>query len=945
MRYHDIQIPSSAPANYAGSMDSTANAMFPHVLTSYGHVFPTVNVSDHAHVQLGDIYSGTGDVQGQYQQFLQTLCFPELFQRQESITQAHVGTFEWIFSSDPDEAHMTLPFEPWMVSETHNLYWVAGKAGSGKSTLLEFLGGHDRCSIALRKWAYPKQLLLLKHFFWERGSPMQRNFQGFLRSLLWQFFVLSEQEDGLRLWKQTPNLSQAHAKSSQLLTRTLETVLSLPSLRFCLFIDGLDECSDQDDVLRLLQRFQNLKSVKVCISSRPERKFEIAFSPTPSRPVHVLHLDKMTHADMQKFAQDELLSAYARGVPGLIQEEQIMRLLPRLLTKAQGVFRWLSVAVSSLKEGIEYEDEWEALVERLQEMPGDVFQLYIQMVARSEDNLKRYASSAASILKYLLHTGEDERLTLPGLAWALNAPLRKQVFESDVSYNTLNTLCGRLNLDALKVRIPSHCASLVEIRTENTELRRSNIADMTEPTASYLTHMLQSEQPVVYFIHSTVREFLADTPEGRQLTVSCAQNSNDIKNSFLQSDLILLLCHACGTKQSAKYNQINLRQHLEPIIDMEHYYNHWKLIEGCTAKVLRPSYSDMWYVNYLWISRYERPKLPPSCEDGWLYWCICNNYFFYVKSAMSDPKRPRSAATHSRLLCVIIRSCVLGIPGYQIVTAADAERIMDNVRCILAAGISLDSSVGIMGHTPLHRWAQRFSVLSYCLYMMSFSSTEAINLHTLQDIALLLLKAGATFTIFPLPLQEIFLHPHLRSLGDDEVFCLIRHWDPLAKTAKHINHCCDNDCTVTSTSLISQMEGLENSAESNSQLLILYFDDQRLYKIRRDDQRTLLDLLDMHLDVLESVAHGQSEYYQQYPSIIEVPFYYLNYLGQERLDGILERGSLISKFDNALRILGWSEEDISVMLNDPELRHRHATDNPGALAGDGAISKANDIVP
>ena len=141
------------------------------------------------------------------------------------------------------------------------------------------------------------------------------------------------------------------------------------------------------------------------------------------------------------------------------------------------------------------------------------------------------------------------------------------------------------------------------------------------------------------------------------------------------------------------------------------------------------------------------------------------------------------------------------------------------------------------------------------------------------------------------------------------------------------------------------MEGLENSAESNSQLLILYFDDQRLYKIRRDDQRTLLDLLDMHLDVLESVAHGQSEYYQQYPSIIEVPFYYLNYLGQERLDGILERGSLISKFDNALRILGWSEEDISVMLNDPELRHRHATDNPGALAGDGAISKANDIVP
>lgn len=83
------------------------------------------------------------------------------------------------------------------------------------------------------------------------------------------------------------------------------------------------------------------------------------------RPTHVLHLDKMTHTDMQKSCKTNWLSAYAGGVSGLIQKEQIMCLLPQLLTKGQGVFRWLSVAVNSLKESIEYGDEWEALVEHL----------------------------------------------------------------------------------------------------------------------------------------------------------------------------------------------------------------------------------------------------------------------------------------------------------------------------------------------------------------------------------------------------------------------------------------------------------------------------------------------------------------------------------------------------------------------------------------------------
>lgn len=891
--------------------------------TSYGNIYRAVNISGHAHVQLGDNYTGTASVQTQYQQFLQSLDFPELLLREESVTQAHEGTFEWIFSSIGDDNHTWLPLEPWMMSESHNMYWIEGKAGSGKSTLLGFLCEHNRSSTALQAWAQSEQLLLLKHFFWDHGAPMQRSLQGLLRSLLWQFFYL-EQEEGLRVWKRALDSSQTHARSSQLLTRTLETVLSLQSFKFCLFIDGLDECSDQDDLLRLLQKLELLESVKICVSSRPERKFQVAFSPTSSRHVHVLHLDKMTHRDMQKFAQDELLSVHARGVPGsmLRQEDIIMRLLPRLLSKAQGVFRWLSVAVSSLKEGIEYDDEWSVLVERLKEMPEDVFHLYIQMIARGRDNLKRYASNAASIMKFLLHTDEDERLSLPGLAWAMNAALRHQLFDSDISYASLSTFGEQIELESLKVRIPSRCANLVEVRMENTELARPHSLRPLETTC-FFTRMIQPEQPVVRFIHSTVREFLTETPEGRQLTAGCTQNSNDIKKSFLQSDLVLLLYHASHADRASRSNQGGLQRHLELITDMNIYYNHWRLVEKCIGKVRFPIESDMWYVNYLWVSKYEKPSLPPRCEDGWLYWCVCNAYHSYVRSAVADLQRPRSAPALVRLLCVIIRSCALGISGYRIVTAADAKRLTDDVSHILATGSCLNSSIGIPGRDPLHRWTQKFCVLSYCLYMISFSASDDMTLHALQDIALLLLEAGATFSVSPPSLQEIFLHPHLDAMGDDEIFCLIQQWDPLARIRRHRPNCSNDHCTTTATSLINRIEGSRVSSGPSSQLLMFYLDDQRLYTIHDDDRQTLLDLMDMHLNVLDNVSRGQSEEYQLYPSIIEIPFYYLNYIGQERLDAILSRGYLIASFEDVLRTLAWSEEDIKITFDELELRHWH----------------------
>ncbi|KAK3695658.1 hypothetical protein B0T22DRAFT_478288 [Podospora appendiculata] len=97
------------------------------------------------------------------------------------------------------------------------IFWVFGRAGSGKSTLMKFLADEPGTCEALVQWAEPKQAVIVAHYFWSAGTPMQRSQHGLLQSLL--SMVLSELNSALS---------------------AIAVHQGLPA-KFCFIIDGLNE--------------------------------------------------------------------------------------------------------------------------------------------------------------------------------------------------------------------------------------------------------------------------------------------------------------------------------------------------------------------------------------------------------------------------------------------------------------------------------------------------------------------------------------------------------------------------------------------------------------------------------------------------------------------------------------------------------------------------------
>ena len=137
------------------------------------------------------------------QEIESSLRFPDLFLRQEHIEQGFDGfedSSNWIYDdfpgSDSNSGNSLLDlreprwdsFSKWLRSGT-GVYWISGKAGSGKSTLMSHIcksENLERRNAMLQSWAGDKYLLTPTFFFWNAGSPLQKQVDGLLRSLIYQ---------------------------------------------------------------------------------------------------------------------------------------------------------------------------------------------------------------------------------------------------------------------------------------------------------------------------------------------------------------------------------------------------------------------------------------------------------------------------------------------------------------------------------------------------------------------------------------------------------------------------------------------------------------------------------------------------------------------------------------------------------------------------------------
>ncbi|OAQ79301.1 NACHT domain-containing protein [Purpureocillium lilacinum] len=129
----------------------------------------------------------------------ESLVYPSMNERKNSIQRPHEDSFEWIFHPEYLDARETEDwtferesrrwddFKTWLHTEDEQPYWIRGKAGSGKSTLMKFLITHPETKATLD--ASQPSSVVVSHFLWALGQALQKSIKGIFCSLLHQLLL------------------------------------------------------------------------------------------------------------------------------------------------------------------------------------------------------------------------------------------------------------------------------------------------------------------------------------------------------------------------------------------------------------------------------------------------------------------------------------------------------------------------------------------------------------------------------------------------------------------------------------------------------------------------------------------------------------------------------------------------------------------------------------
>ncbi|RYC58805.1 hypothetical protein CHU98_g7404 [Xylaria longipes] len=416
------------------------------------------------------------DEVARFQRILSTLQFDTRPVRHDSIPEAHVSTFKWIFESR---------FSKWL-RDGDGIFWITGKPGSGKSTLMKFIADHEISNKIANEWAAPKPVVIACHYFWNPGTEMQRSQQGLLRTLLFDIF------------RQCPTLLPLVCPKRWEMAHTVDsdydTVWTIPELsaclqeiadqndstvRFCLFIDGLDEFSgDCVDLCQALQSLSKSRHIKLSVSSRPWNVFQDFFGQNPST---TLSIHELTWEDIRRFAQSRL-EIHPRWETCSISDEDQHQLIHEIADKAEGVFLWAFLVTRSLREGLSNDDTMTDLQRRLRSLPTDLERLFRNLLSGVDPvyhehmagiiQIARFAKSPLSLCLYYHHDKQSES---DDYAYS-----RVQRLQPDDYFKGLNLTNRRIN---------SKTRGLLEVVTL---------------LGNRPVHIQQSVQ----FLHRTVRDFL-----------------------------------------------------------------------------------------------------------------------------------------------------------------------------------------------------------------------------------------------------------------------------------------------------------------------------------------------------------------------------------------------------------------------------------------------------
>ncbi|GIZ49069.1 hypothetical protein CKM354_001210900 [Cercospora kikuchii] len=439
-------------------------------------------------------------------EILRSLKYEEIRDRWGRIQDPHGKTYSWVFEATPADTP-TFPYsdrmQSWLASQPrltpvnfldwlengNGIYWITGKPGCGKSTLMKYITDHSKTQAELKKWAGQTPLVTAMHYFWFLGTPIQRSYEGLLQSLLWNILRQcpeiiqhtcrarwDDQALALTRW-QLPELRDSMSRlTADHLTKTGKT------LRFCFFIDGIDEYDgDHEQILRFLLELSRADNIKICASSRPWEVFKNAFADTVTR-ANSFELHHYTRHDIVMVIDSEL-EPYRTRWP--MYDAVLDELMQEIADKAKGVFLWVTLVIKQeLKVGLEGRDSIEELRERLRNIPEGLLP-YLEHIFKKLP--KGYKRDAARLFMVCMRSTSP--LPTPAVEIIKTSNPHALALQNPVA--STSDWDAPDHIEEVRAQINTRCRDLMSVEPASTPLGGC-VPDMH----------------AVEFLHRSVRDFL-----------------------------------------------------------------------------------------------------------------------------------------------------------------------------------------------------------------------------------------------------------------------------------------------------------------------------------------------------------------------------------------------------------------------------------------------------
>lgn len=480
---------------------------------------------------------------------LQSLRYPGFNERRNEVREAHPETFQWVFAGDDGTSAATNSemsvvkwdsFSNWLKS-TDTIYWINGKPGCGKSTMVKYILAESQIQATkqcLDVWS--PGCLLISHYFWRPGNPMQRSIKGMLCSLLYQLLDNSESAlarvlasaAGPSMKTDVTDWSPGELQSA--LQRTLESY----DCSICMFIDGLDEVypDEPTSLLDMIRELSIAGKTKMCLASRPEPPLQRRLYDMPQ-----LRLQDLTASDLTQYVHDNIQESNFDNS----NYDDFVRLL---VDRAQGVFLWLVLVTKSVRNGFDNGDDIDIIKERVDSLKGgDLESLYKDMWDRaSKDSPDTYRRTAALYFRIMLLYNREDNKCLH--IYGKNLSVFTMMFATTgLAEKTLDAALRPLDLvpEVILLQrcreveriIKTYCFGLLEISSG-----QEIIKDMVGWYGAKYDQLLVYAQvhKALVFIHRTAVDFLMDTAQGKEIL-----NFDDTAESYSAFQLVAAnLAHA-----------------------------------------------------------------------------------------------------------------------------------------------------------------------------------------------------------------------------------------------------------------------------------------------------------------------------------------------------------------------------------------------------------------